>query len=83
VKAKLTPIERLMAGMDRCALIRGEAQWKNGYRAGRPDSEGRLYEVEMALWKRCGIEEARFRKLCAQVLRESRQRAVPRRRDAR
>lgn len=69
---KLTLVQRLMAGMDSCALARGRANWTNGYRTGKPSEEENLYPREREEWKRCDVEEERFRRLCQRVLREAR-----------
>lgn len=72
---KPTPVERLMAAMDRCALARGEAQWTNGYRTakgGRHPDEARLYEKEQRQWQAVGHSEQAFRRLASRLLREAR-----------
>lgn len=72
-KRTLTPIVRLMAAMDRCAVAQGEANWTNGYRAakGSPE-EARLYAKEVRQWGRVTIEQRNFRRLALRLLREAR-----------
>ena len=53
MRKKLTPIQRLMAAMDECAIARGEANWTNGYRTGRGGSAEHLYDKERAQWQKC------------------------------
>ena len=69
---KLTPVQRLMAGMIECALAHGEAQWTNGYRSGNSIAESKLLLKEQAQWGRSAMVEAQFKKLCQCVLREAR-----------
>lgn len=68
-----TPIARLMAAMDRCAIARGEAQWTNGYRAAKGGAEeARLHPKEQRQWQNVERTEAAFRRLAARLLRAAR-----------
>jgi hypothetical protein len=73
---KPTPVERLVAAMDRCAVARGEAQWTNGYRAGRLAMDhaesDRLYSKEMFQWKAVVNAERAFRRLAQRIIAEAR-----------
>lgn len=86
-KARVSPVVRLMAAMDRCALARGEAQWVNGYRAhyegcltlqsGREaverDAEThRLRVKENQQWARVTLAEAAFKRLAQRIPRKAR-----------
>ena len=70
-----TPVQRLVAAMDACALARSEAQWTNGYRAAagakHPD-EARLYAKEQRQWQHVARAERRFRRLAQRLIREAR-----------
>lgn len=82
----MKPIERLMFAMDSCALARGEAQWINGYRAGKPEKEAELHPKEQERWQAVTEAEERFRQCCNRVLREARKpkkRLPPSARDSR
>lgn len=76
---KPTPIERLVAAMERCARNKGEAQWTNGYRTAYSQDakrhaaeETRLYNKEMAQWTLVAEAQAAFRLLALRLLREAR-----------
>lgn len=75
---RLTPIQRLVAAMDRCAIARAEAQWTNGYRTGiarsNPREEARLHSKEMLQWKAVDKADAAFQRLAQTVLRTARPR---------
>ena len=55
--------QALLAAMDRACIARGQAQWTNGYRAGRGtcsrdyDEDGRLFNKEQAQFKLCDVLE--------------------------
>jgi hypothetical protein len=42
------------------ALREGDAQWTNGYRAGRPSEEAKLHAKEMRQWTSAGEADAAF-----------------------
>ena len=69
-------VERLLVGMDKCARVRGEAQWTNGYRAAKgrefdDSAEGeRMWQKERGWWTRVETTDNAFRRLCLKVLRE-------------
>lgn len=77
---KPTPIHKLLAAMDRCAVSRGEMMYTMGYRARREISE-RLHDdpeaqrlrvkqdVQMAA---SVLTENNFRRLATRLLREAR-----------
>lgn len=67
-----TPVERLVEAMELCAFARGEAQWINGYRAGRPQQEAEYYHREREWWGKVEREERNFRRLAAKLTREAR-----------
>ena len=71
-RKRQSPVDRIMAGMERCAHARGEAQWCNGYRTGRPDREESLFAKEQWLRGHAGREHLRFKRLVQRVLREAR-----------
>lgn len=70
---KATPLERLMAAMDRCAIARGEAQYTSGYRsASGVEVQDRMWARQQAQWKVVDDAEAKFRRLAQRLLREAR-----------
>lgn len=69
---KPSPVERLVAAMRIAAGAQGQAQWTNGYRAGRPDKEAALHEREMTEWDAVEKAEVAFERVCKQVLRDAR-----------
>jgi len=67
--------ENLRQAIDVACIARGEAQWTNGYRAGRNASgtqseaeDGRLYAKEIAQFEYCGKAEARVERLIAALI---------------
>ncbi len=65
----------LRQAVDRACIARGEAQWTNGYRAGRPDKEHELFNKEMRLFAQCVIADAtveRRIRAFAKAVREAR-----------
>lgn len=69
MRKNLTPVQRLMAAMDECAIARGEANWTNGYRTGKGGAAEHLYDKERAQWQKCDEVERKFRNLAARLLR--------------
>lgn len=74
-----TPVQRLVAAMDRCAVARGEAQWTHGYRSrfeATPNHDtaeaDRLAERNMKQWVMVDAAERNFQRLAARLLREAR-----------
>lgn len=66
-------IERLVAAMDRCAVARGEAQWTNGYRTGKGETDGArklLFSKEMRQWSEVESAERNFRRVAQRLFRE-------------
>jgi hypothetical protein len=76
LRKRRSPVDRIMAAMDRLAFARGEANWCNGYRAGRPDCEESLWPKQQKLWAAVDREERRFKRLVQRVLREARKGAT-------
>lgn len=76
--SKLTPrakharnLAKLMAAMERCATVRGEADWTNGYRSASSRSEeARLYPKEQAQWREVGRANGAFKRIASKVLRD-------------
>ena len=71
--------ERLRAAEDRACVARGEAQWMNGYRAGRWKSnqdqatDDELYQKEQAAWRQCAKAETAMERATANYARAVRQ----------
>jgi hypothetical protein len=75
-------IKRLVLAMSRCAVVYGEAQWTNGYRAayhawaksrtvdgGRVKAEqDRLHAKEMKQWERVADVDADFERIAKEIL---------------
>lgn len=80
---------RLIRAIDRACIARGEAQWTNGYRAGRATTgqdgaeQKRLYEKEIAQFKFCGVAERASDRAIARYARLIRESYNPLRRKTR
>lgn len=69
---------RLRQAIDRACVARGEAQWMNGYRAGRygrgsDQSDDELYRKEQGRFEQCGKAEAQAERAMATYARTIRQ----------
>jgi hypothetical protein len=71
----------LQQAIARAAYWRGEAQWKNGYRAGKQGQlsdvdDQKYYKHECALWEHVGREEAMVERKLMAYARAVRKQAV-------
>jgi hypothetical protein len=67
-RKRRSPVDRIMAGMIRCVVARGEAGWWAGFWAGRADDYDWHYDKEQR-WPLVDPEERRFKRLVQRVLR--------------
>ena len=71
---KVSPVARLVAAMDRCAVARSNASWTQGYRSREKNKveEARLYAKELVLWRTVTNADLAFTRLAQRVIREAR-----------